>query len=52
MKGNWLADSGVLSVGCGLAEVLEVLGVLEVSTKSSDRERLRVQLNTTTTTEH
>lgn len=44
MKGSWLADSGALSIGCGLAEVLEALGVLEVSSKSSDTERLRVKL--------
>lgn len=42
MKGSWLADSGALSIGCGLAEVLEALGVLEMSSKST--ERLRVQL--------
>lgn len=34
MKGSWLADSGVRSIGCGLTEVLEALGV----------RRLRVQL--------
>lgn len=45
MRGSWLADSGVFCIGCGLAEMLEALGVSEVFNKSSVRERWRVQLS-------